>query len=229
MQRFAVIGLGRFGSRLAMLLTDAGAEVIAVDDRREIVEDIRDHVTLAVCMNGTEEDALRAQGIDRVDTVIVGIGENFEDAILTTVILKQIGVPKVIARATTAVRGEILKRVGADEIVNPEREAAERWQARLSAPSILDLTELAEDFNLVQKTAPETMVDRTLEQLELRKKYQVNLIAIRRQIVEVVTHDEPAKVTQKIISVPMADTVIQKGDILILVGSDEAIASLPEK
>lgn len=226
MQRFAVIGLGRFGSRLADLLSRTGAEVLAVDISRDLVEDVRDHVTLAICMDSTDEDAIRAQGIDKVDAAIVGIGENFEAAALTTIILKQMGVPKVIARATTGVRADILRRIGADDIVNPENESAERWQSRLAAPAIIDRRELAEGFSLVQLAAPESFVDKTLEQLELRKKYRVNVIAIKRQTEE--NGKDGAKKTGHIVlSVPMPDTMIQQNDVLMIIGADDAIAALP--
>ena len=101
MAKYAVIGLGRFGRRLATLLSDAGAEVAAIDHRREVVESIRDEVALAVCLDSTDEQALHAQGVDKVDVAIVGIGKDFENTVLTTVILKQLGVPRVISRATT--------------------------------------------------------------------------------------------------------------------------------
>ncbi|HET6429548.1 MAG TPA: TrkA family potassium uptake protein, partial [Phycisphaerae bacterium] len=127
MATFAVIGLGRFGYRLSTLLAEGGAEVIAIDSRRDLVESIRDRVTVAVCLDTTDEEALRAQGVDRVNVAVVGIGDDFEANALATVILKQIGVPRVISRATTTIRAQILSRIGADDVVNPERESAERW------------------------------------------------------------------------------------------------------
>ena len=124
MERFAIIGLGRYGRRLGRLLHEAGAEVIATDKDRMLVEDIRDHVTLAVCRDGTDDEALRSQGIDKVDVAVVAMGDAFEDAVMTTVLLKRLGVKRVISRAATQIRGEILSQVGADDIVNPERESA---------------------------------------------------------------------------------------------------------
>jgi trk system potassium uptake protein TrkA len=228
MERFAVIGLGRFGRRLAILLGEAGAEVIAVDLDREHIEDIRDRVTMAVCLDATDEDALRNQGIDKVDVAIVGIGKSFEDSALATVVLKHVGVPRVISRATTGMRGNILKRIGADDIVNPERESAERWRNRLMAPSIMERLELAEGFTLTQVPAPGGFEGKTLAQLDIRKKYQVNVVAIRRTIAS--TDEQGMKRTKQfVISVPMADTAIESGDILLLIGSDEAMNSFPAK
>src|SRR6056297_2976590 len=130
MERYAVIGLGRFGFRLAELLTQAGAEVIAIDRRRDLVDAIRDRVGLAVALDSTDEEALRTQGIDKVDVAVVGIGTDFEANVLSVVTLKQLGLQRVIARATTPIRAKILSRVGADDIVNPENESAERWSNR---------------------------------------------------------------------------------------------------
>ena len=228
MERFAVIGLGRFGMRLATLLGQAGAEVIAVDRRREIIEQVRDEVALAVCLDSTDENALKAQGIDKVDVAIVGIGTSFEDNMLVTAILKQLGVPRVISRATTAMRAKILARIGADDIVNPERESADRWRSRLLAPSIMERIELAEGFSLTQLAAPQSFFGKTLQQLDVRKKYNVNIVAIRRTVTE---NDAEGirRTRQVVISVPMADTDIETGDILLLIGSNEAMESFPEK
>lgn len=222
MDRFAVIGMGRFGSRLARLLTDAGAEVIAVDRRADLIEAMRDDVARAVCLDATDEEALRSQGIDEVDAAVVGIGTNFEAAVLTTVLLKQIGVPRVITRAATAIRGQILLRIGADDIVNPESESADRWRTRLVAPRMIEHIELAEGFSLIQTAAPKTFVGKTLGEIDVRRNHHVQVIAVRRT-----TQDTDADGRRRsheiIISVPTAETTIQDGDVLLLIGSDEAL------
>ncbi len=226
MERYAVIGLGRFGERLATLLAEAGAEVIAVDRRRERIEQIRDGVTLAVCLDSTDEKALRAQGIDKVDVAIVGIGKDFEDSVLTTVILKQLGVPRVMSRATNSIRARILTRIGADDIINPEQESADRWRNRLLAPAIMERIELAEGHSLTQMPAPQSFVGKTLEELDVRKKYQINVVAIRRTQAETDV-EGVRRMHQILISVPMADTMIETGDILLVIGSDDAMHSMP--
>jgi trk system potassium uptake protein TrkA len=211
--------------RLATLLAEAGAEVIAVDCNRELVEDVRDRVSLAVCLDSTEEHALRAQGIDRVDVAVVGVGGDFENAALTTAILKQMGVRRVISRAASEIRAQILTRIGADDIVNPEKESAERWCGRLLAPEIMARIELAEGYSLVQVAAPESFLHRTLEDLAVRKKYRVNIVAIRRTLAQ---EGSPA-VRHQVICVPMADTIVMPGDVLVLIGADEAIEAFPAK
>lgn len=212
--------------RLARYLANAGAEVVAVDAHESLVEQIRDEVDRAVCMDATKEDALRAQGIQDVDVAIVGIGTAFENALLTTVLLKQIGVRRVITRATTGMRAEILSKVGADEIINPEHEAAERWRNRLMAPSILERTELAEGYSLVQVAAPKAFHGKTLGELNVRKQYQVQVVAIRRETEELDVEGKP-RGREVLISMPMAETKIQQGDVLLLIAGDEALHKFP--
>lgn len=222
MERFAVIGMGRFGSRLAKLLTEAGVEVIAVDRRADLVEAMRDEVARAVCMDATDEETLRNQGLDEVDTAIVGIGTNFEAAVLTTVLLKQMGVRRVITRATTAVRGQILTRIGADDIVNPESESADRWRTRLVAPRIIEHIELSEGFSLIQTIAPKPFIGKTLGEIDMRKNHHVQVIAVRRRA-EDTDADGKRRTQEIVISVPTAETTIQGGDVLMLIGADEAL------
>lgn len=226
MERFAIIGLGRFGMRLATSLADAGVEVIAVDRSRELVEQVKDRVTLAVCLDATDEEALRAQGIDKVDVAVVGIGAGFEESVLSTVILKQIGVPRVISRATTGIRAQILSRVGADDIANPERESADRWRTRLLAPAVLERSVLAEGYSLVQVEAPESFHHQTLADLAVGTKYKVLVVAIRRTAQPGQEAPE-APPRQTLISAPGPASVIHPGDVLVLIGSDEAISGFP--
>ncbi|MFQ6048960.1 MAG: potassium channel family protein [Phycisphaerae bacterium] len=222
--RFAVIGLGRFGMRLAQLLTRNGAEVIAVDINRELVEQARDEVTLAVRLDATDKTALQTQGIDKVDCAIVGIGTDFEANALTVSTLKAIGVPKVIARAGSEVRGTILERIGADAVVFPERESAQQWANRLMVPHLRDYVELGEGHAIAQIRAPASFANKSPEQLSLRQRYHVNLVAIRRTVAV----DSGDRTTEtQVVSVPTAQTKILPSDILVLIGSDEALAALP--
>ena len=228
MQRYAVIGLGRFGYRMAELLASSGQEVIAVDSDKDLIDDIAPIVSRAVCMDATDEDALRAQGIDDVDVAVVGIGSAFEAAVLTTVLLKQqLKVPRVISRSTSVTRGEILSRVGADELVNPERESADRWRNRLLAPHLIEQIDLADNSRLVQIPAPTRYVDKTLGELDVRRNDHVQVVAVRRVATD--TDADGAKRTRQIVvSVPEADTVIQKDDTLLIIGPDDAVRRLSE-
>ena len=220
MERFAVIGLGLFGRSLALRLARGGAEVIAIDKNKNLVEAVRDEVSLAVCLDSTDEKALVSQGVDKVDVAIVGIGTSFESSALTTVILKQLGVERVISRATSSVRADILSRIGADSVINPEQESAERWSSRLLAPAILERFALAPGYSLVQMAAPENFHGKTLQQLDVAKKYKVLVVAIRRTAQE----DQD----QEVISAPGPDSTIQTDDVLVMIGSDDAIQDFPK-
>jgi trk system potassium uptake protein TrkA len=226
MPRFAVIGLGRFGATLSRELTAAGGEVIAIDSDRQLVEDIRDEVTLAIRLDSTDEEALRTQGVDKVDAAIVGIGEDFEAAALTTANLKAIGVPRVISRAVTQIRGEILSRIGADTVIYPERETAVRWAQRLMMPELRNYIELGEGHGLIELVAPPSFHQKTLEQLRLRQQHNLLLVAIRRSVAVKVSDYRGTADTQVVI-IPHADTVILPSDVLIIIGSNEALAELP--
>jgi trk/ktr system potassium uptake protein len=225
MLRIAVIGLGRFGSQLAQQLAKSGAEVIAIDKDSKLVEQLANEVAVAVRLDSTDEQALREQGIDKVDVAVVGIGNNFEANVLTTVTLKSLGVKFICARAEEETHGKILRRVGADEVIFPEDESAQRWSFRLLAPQIGEKMELAPGFSLARYTAPDSFAGKSLIDLQLRKKYRVNLIGLRSQ--GEITDKE--KKSKKLIQIPQPDTVIQQGDILWLVGTDEDLANLPEK
>ena len=126
MKRFVVIGLGRFGRRLARELTEAGHEIIAIDTREALVERVRDEVALAVCLDATEPEALKSQGVDKVDAAVVAIGEDFEANALATATLKSLGVGRVISRASSDIQRRILDRIGADQVIFPEEEMAVR-------------------------------------------------------------------------------------------------------
>ncbi len=226
MRRFAVIGLGRFGEHLARALADAGDEVIAIDRDTANVERVRDDVTLAVRMDSTDQSALVAQGIDDVDAAIVTIGEAFESSVLTVVTLKELKVPHIIARAMTDLQGKILLKVGADEIASAERESAVRWAHRLSVPNLSQYVELESEHSLVYVTAPREFVGKSLIELGLRANYQVNLVAIRREITTKNAGDKPS--VSRSIVVPTASTSIESGDVLILVGRNENLSKLPQ-
>jgi len=178
--RYAVIGLGEFGTSVALGLAKRGGEVIAVDIKMERVTAVRDHVALAVRMDASEPGALAMHGIGDVDVLIAGISNNFEAQVLLVVHARQRGIPKIIARATTAEHILVLKAVGADEVFNPEEEAA-RWAVqRLLVRNITNYFELADGFSVVEVAIPETIVGKTIQQLDLQKKFRFNLLAIKR-------------------------------------------------
>ncbi len=228
MKRFAVIGLGRFGNKLAIALAMSGAEVVAIDKDRDVIDLIRDQVSHAVRLDSTDEEALKAQGVDKVDVAIVGIGQRgrgFESAILTVVNLKEIGVELIYARAQNRIEGEVFAKVGATEVIYPEIESAQRWAYKLIAPQIGEKIDFAPGYSLARIKAGPSFDGKTLLDLQLRQKYKVNLVAIKRS-----EHGKGKKQEKdQIINVPMPNTVIYEGDILMVAGSDTDLTKLPQE
>jgi len=226
MPRFAIIGLGQFGMRLTQSLAAAGAEVIAIDKNRSLVEEAGDYATLAVRLDSTEAEALREQGVDEVDVGVISIGDDFESAALTTAALKSLGVPKVVARACSPAQEKILRSIGADQIVEPESESATRWANQLMMFRVRNLIELGEGHSLAWVLAPKAWHHKTPLELKLRPKHHVNLVAVSRTV-QVETGDDALKYESAVITVPDAATTILPNDTLILAGTNDALADLP--
>ena len=229
MKRFAVIGLGRFGKKLAIALAMSGAEVIAIDKDRGEIELIRDQVSHAVRLDGTDEEALKAQGVDKVDVAIIGIGQGtgkgFESAILTVVNLRQMGVKQIYARAEDLIAGEVFSKVGATDVIYPEIESAQRWAYKLIAPQIGEKIDFAPGYSLARIKAPTSFDGKTVMDLQLRQKYNVNLVAIKRGDNDRMKKQEKGQ----IINVPMPNTVIYDDDVLMVAGSEADLANLPQE
>jgi trk system potassium uptake protein len=226
MRRFAVIGLGRFGQKLAIALAMSGSEVIAIDRDRNEVELIRDQVSHAVRLDSTDEEAMKAQGVDKADVAIIALGqESFEAAILTVVNLRQMGVKQIYARAESLIAGEVFSKVGATEVIYPEIESAQRWAYKLIAPQIGEKIDFAPGYSLARIKAPPSFDGKTVMDLQLRQKYKINLVIIKR------SDEAKARKNEKesIINIPMPDTIVYAEDILMVAGSDADLAKLPQE
>jgi len=212
--KFCVIGLGRFGYQIATVLADNGMEVMAIDSNEEIVASIRDQVTHAICIRIADEASLQNVGVEEIDTVIVAMGESFAQSILITALLKKrLKIPKVITRAINDIHKEILKLVGADHIVLPEKEIGIRLADNLSSP-FTDLIRLTKDFWVSQIVAPKDFIGEKVIDLDLFQSYNVRCVGRREE--------------EKIIALdPMY--IIEEDDKLIFAGTNkdlEAIAKL---
>lgn len=228
-RRFAVIGLGRFGQKVAVALSMSGAEVIAIDKDRDLVELMRDQVAHAVRLDSTDEEALKSQGIDDVDVGVVsigqGTGQGFESAVLTVVNLRQMGVKRIYARAESLIAGQVFSKVGATEVIYPEIESAQRWAYKLITPLIEDKIDIAPGYSLARVDAPASFNGKTVRDLELRQKYNVNLVIIKRGERRKTKKDESGG----LITVPSPDTIVYQDDVLMLAGSDSDLAGLPQE
>lgn len=212
MKQFVVIGCGRFGSSVATTLNSLGYEVLAIDADEDKVQDISENVTYAVQADVTDENILKELGIRNFDVVIVSIGSNYQASIMATLMAKELGVKKVIAKAHDILHGKVLSKIGADKIIYPERDMGVRVAHNLVSSNILDFIELSPDYSILEINALEQWENKTLKELRLPSRFGINVMAIKRG---------------KDINVsPYADDVILKGDILIVIGSTRDIEKI---
>lgn len=225
MVQIAVIGLGRFGSRLALTLTDLGAEVMAIDKREERAEAIKDRVSEAISLDATNESALRDIGIAEVDAAVVGIGANIEENIMVTTLLRRMGVTRVISRAMSNLHEKILEEVGASKVIRIEEQMGEEVARWLIAPHVMQQVRFASGYSLVELKPKKEFIGQTIEELRLRQKHQVNIAALQKRIRSI---DDDGKSIYRIEtkSPPDPDDIVGENDILVLVGMDSAILEL---
>jgi len=225
MRQFAVIGLGRFGESVARTLSDQGAEVLAIDIKEDRVQEAGDYVTQAVQLDATDEKALRSVGIKDVDVTIVSIGQNIESSILVVMLLKEIGVKEIIAKAITGMHGKILRQVGVSQVVFPERDMGSRLAKSLASPECLEHFELLPNYSIVELLAPKQFVGKSLRGLDLRKKLDVSIIAIKKKVPTIDDKGE-TDIKEEMNVLPHAEDEIDEGDILVLIGSDKSIQEM---
>ena len=219
-KQFAVIGLGRFGFSVAKTLTELDSEVIAIDSEEEKVKSVAEFVTYAVQLDAMDDKALRSVGVQNVDTAIVSIGENIEASILVVMILKEIGIKNIIAKAVTPLHGKVLENLGVNRIVFPEREMAIRVAHSLIRPKVLEELELSQEYSIIELSTPKEFVGKSLKESRLRSQYGVNLIAIKRKVVEKGIKREIWNVN------PSPADIMGESDILVFIGSNEDLDKL---
>ncbi|MFH0732853.1 MAG: TrkA family potassium uptake protein [Candidatus Omnitrophota bacterium] len=220
MRQFAVIGLGRFGSSVARTLALKGCQVLAVDRDEDKIQDISGVVTQAVCLDATDEKALKAVGVQQVDIAIVSVGDDIEASILIALLLKEMGIKEVIAKAVTPQQGKVLEKIGVEKIIFAERDMGERLANALTSPKVTDYLQLSGNCGIIEITPPKEFLGKTLKQLSVRTQYKLNIVAIKRK-------DEQGK--DAINVVPLAEEKIREGDILLVAGANEDIEKLKEK
>ncbi|MBN2466351.1 TrkA family potassium uptake protein [candidate division WOR-3 bacterium] len=222
MKQFAVIGLGTFGQRVARALMQKGSEVVAIDRDPAKVESVKEDVTRAVCLDATQEDPLARSGVLDLDAVVVAMGEHMEEAILTTALLKRLGAGYIVARAATELYAQILRNVGADRTVLIEEQMADQVAKTMVAPDVIDQLQLSSGHSLIEMKAPREMVNKKLNELDIRHRYKINIIAIKKRI-QFLTEDGEPSVKETTNDVPGPDDKIEAGDILVVVGADEEL------
>ncbi|HSQ76012.1 MAG TPA: TrkA family potassium uptake protein [Bacteroidota bacterium] len=225
-RRFAVIGLGHFGSSLASALTARNAEVLAIDNSIERLDDVKEHVAHTIRLDTTEERALRGLGLQEMDGVVVAIGDDFEATLLTVSQLQQLSIRRIIVRATTPVHERILDHLGITEIILPSVETAERLSNSLMMEGVVDSLALGSDYTIMEVNAPEWMLGTSLQELRIREKYEVSLVTIQREETRRGPLGIGRRTSRTVIGVPLPTTVVERGDTLVLFGTEKQIQKL---
>ena len=209
MKSYIVIGLGRFGTEVAIRLCQLGCEVLAVDSRSEPVQQISDDVTHAVVADARDKEVLKALGAKDFDCAVISIGGDLANSVLATMNVKELGVPKVVCKAHDDTHRQVLLKLGADQVVIPEQENAGRLARSLSSHNVLDYIELSEDYGIIEVPAPKSWHGKSLKELNVRAKLGVNIIAI--------------KSLGDINVSPSADYAIQSEDVMVVLGDSIAL------
>lgn len=209
---YAVIGLGRFGSSLALTLADLGYSVLGADRDAELVQRYADQITQTVVLDATNENALREIDIASFDTVIVAIGNNFEANLMATLALKSMGVRTIICKALTERQRDVLLRVGADRVILPEYEAGRRLAQELAGTGSIDQLDLGPGQSIAELRAPHSMVGRSLQHADLRGRFNVSVLVVKR--------GEALTVS------PAGNFMLREGDVLVVVGANDDISRL---
>jgi len=222
MRNIAVIGLGGFGSSVARELTEKGVEVLAIDRNRELVEAIKDSVAHAATLNATDENALRAVGIKNVDVAVVCIGEDIEANLLTTILLKKIGVHRIWTRALSPLQQEILKMLEVDNIINLEKEMGNFVATSLASANITRYIPLAKDHSIIEVQVPAEFVGKNLRVLDPRNQFGINIVAIKKMVPAI--NEQGERILEEFIEdVPKPDDILEETDHLLIVGSNKNV------
>ncbi|HBT47205.1 MAG TPA: potassium uptake system protein [Peptococcaceae bacterium] len=214
-KQFAVIGLGRFGASVATALARMGCEVVGIDADAAKVEAVMNEITHAIQADARDEEALKAAGVRNVDVAIVAIGEDVEANILVTLIVKEMGIKCVVAKALNDLHAKVLAKIGADKIVFPERDMGIRVARALAAGNVLEHIDLSPEYSIEEIAAPHRLAGKTLAELNLRAKHGAMVMAIKRK--------------EEIIVAPGGDDVIRVGDILVLLGPTKVLERFQER
>ncbi len=214
MKRVVVIGLGIFGFNLAKELFEKGMEVIAIDKNKDIIQKIRDFSTKAVLADGTDKDVMESIGIQPDDAAIISFGEDLAASTLTTLHLKELKVKNIIVKAPNDDHKRILEKVGANEVIIPEKEMARKVARGILAPNVLDFLPLSEDYTICEMAPPPGFPGKSIGELNLRNKFHIEVIAIRDVL------------SDKIQMVPRANFVIKDSDVLVILGKEADVQKI---
>jgi len=214
MKRVVVIGLGIFGFNIVKDLFENGFEVLAIDKNKEVVQKIKDHATKAILADGTDKEVLESIGIQEDDVVIVSFGEDLAAATLLTLHLREMKVKRIIVKAPNEDHKHVLERVGATEVIIPEKEMADKVAKSLISPNVLDYIPLSEEYTICELVPPSNFIGKAIGELHLRTRYHIEVIAVREVLPD------------RIRMIPKADFIIKDSDVLVVIGKEEDIQKI---
>lgn len=214
MKSFAVIGLGLFGSSVARQLCTLGAEVLAIDTNYELVQQLSGDVTTAAVADARDLEVLRALGVQDCDSAVVAIGDDLAVSVLATMNLKELGIRQIICKAHDETHRKVLEKLGADKVVIPEKEVADKLARSLTSHNVLDFIELSSDYGIVELNTPKEWIGKSLKDLDVRARLGVNIIAIERN--------------EKVTVSPRAEFELAKNDILVVLGDYDSLTMMQE-
>ncbi len=222
---YAVIGLGAFGTNVALSLAGKGLSVVAIDNDADAIEQVKGKVAQALLIDADDPSFVARAPLDNVDVALVAL-TRFDVAILVVLYLKQVGVPRIIARAETAIHAQALKKVGADEIINVEEESGTRLAHMLASPHVLDVITLSAEVSLAEVVAHNNIQNKTVDEIDVRTHFNLNLVALRRM--EFKVDEEGFPLQGEVLILPEASDVVLSGDVLIVVGKPTDIDRFKE-
>ncbi len=218
MEQIAVIGLGTFGISVAKELSKKGIQVLVIDTNEQKIQEISSSVTQAVVADSTDKKAMRELGLADFSAVVIAIGDDREASILTTLILKEIGVKNIVVKGLDDLHAKVLQKIGADKIVFPERDMGEKLAEMLVSPNIIEKIELSPEYNMAEVIAPQSFIDKTIKALDVRAKYKLHIIGIKRKV-PYIKDDGETDFKEEFLIAPSASEILQDGDALILIGT----------
>jgi trk system potassium uptake protein TrkA len=224
----AVIGLGQLGEAVVRYLADHGAEVIAIDADISRVEAIKDRVEQALCLDATDPKALRAAGVADASTVVLALGETqLEQAVMTTMVLRELGVGRIISRAATDLQAKVLERIGVSRVIFPERQVGNQIARQILSPSLREMMPMEDGTSLAELEVGGALAGQTIGGAAIRSRYGLNVVSVRRQE-DLVADDGSTERRWQVDHTPGPETQMQKGDIIVVVGADDNIRAFAE-
>lgn len=214
-QQFVIIGLGRFGSSLGLQLMEMGYEVLGIDRDEDVVEEMSEHLTHAVAGDATDEQLLRSIGVRNMDCGIVAIGDDIQMSILATILLKELGIKTVVAKAISKLHGRALEKLGVDRIVYPERDMGIRVAHQLVTPNLLDYLQLSKDYTIAELNVPACLNGKTLSELNTRTRFGCSIVAIHT--------------SNGVLIAPTAMDKVHCDDIMVIIGTNDNIGRFEEE